>query len=117
LKNRLLVVLLAALTTAACRAQKELARWLKDNANARYTHQARLIGANFIASDAINQLEITQTYLTWDSWPRPYVLDQPTIRFQDWVRQDDTSHHRLEVDLIGQLTGPRTLSAATASPR
>jgi hypothetical protein len=117
LQNRLLVVLLEALTTAACRAQKELVRWPKDKANARYTHQARLIGADFIASDGINHLEITQTSLTWDSWPKPYVLAQPAIRFQEAVRQDDTSYHRLERDLIRPLTGRRTLSAATASSR
>jgi len=32
-------------------------------------------------------------------------------------RQDDTPYHQREVDLIGELTGRQTSSAATASPQ
>jgi hypothetical protein len=60
LKNRLLAVLLMVLTTAACRAQNSPARWSEDKANAWYKQQPWLVGANFITSDAINQLEMFQ---------------------------------------------------------
>lgn len=117
MKNRLLVVLLVALTMAACHAQKAPSRWSEDKANARYTHQPWVAGANFIASPAINRLEMTQTCLLWDSWQRPYVLAQPTVRRHEVFRQDDTPYHQRKVDLIGELTGHRTSSAATASPQ
>ncbi|MBN9615140.1 MAG: 1,4-beta-xylanase [Acidobacteriales bacterium 59-55] len=54
----------------------------------------------------------TQTYLPWDSWKRPYVLIQPTIWFHEVFRQDDTPYRQHEVDLIRQLTGRGTPSAA-----
>jgi hypothetical protein len=117
LKNRLLVVLLVALTMAACHAQRAPSRWSENIANARYTHQPWIVGANFIASHAINHLEITQTCRLWDSWQRPYVLAQPTVRHHEMFRQDDTPHHQREVDLIGESTGRQTSSAATASPQ
>jgi hypothetical protein len=116
LKNRLLVVLFVALTMAACRAQKAPARWSEDKANVRYTDRPRLVRANFIASDSINQLEITQTCLPWESWQGPYVLTQPTIWFHEVFRQDDTPYLQ-RVDLIRKSTGRGTPSAATANPQ
>jgi Cellulase (glycosyl hydrolase family 5) len=59
----------------------------------------------------------TQTYLPWDSWQRPYVLIQPTIWFHEVFRQDDTPYRQREVDLIRELTGRGTPSAAVASPQ
>jgi hypothetical protein len=50
----------------------------------------------------------TQTYLPWDSWQKPYVLQQPTIWFHEVFRQDDTPYRQHEVDLIRQLTGRGT---------
>ena len=47
----------------------------------------------------------TQTYLPWDSWQRPYVLDQPQVWFHDVLRGDGTLYRQAEVDLIRQLTG------------
>jgi Cellulase (glycosyl hydrolase family 5) len=47
----------------------------------------------------------TQTYLPWDSWQRPYVLDQPQVWFHDVLRTDGTPYRQAEVDLIRQLTG------------
>jgi hypothetical protein len=117
LKNRLLVVLLVALTMAACHAQKAPSRWSEDKANAWYAHQPWVVGANFITSHAINHLEITQTCPLWDSLQRPYVLAQPTVRHHEVFRQDDTPYHQREVDLIGELAGRQTLSAATVSPQ
>jgi hypothetical protein len=47
----------------------------------------------------------TQTYFPWDSWQRPYVLEQPTVWFHEVFRQDDTAYRRHEVDEIRSLTG------------
>lgn len=47
----------------------------------------------------------TQTYLPWDSWQRPYVLEQPPIWFHDVFHKDGTPYREHEVDLIRELTG------------
>ena len=47
----------------------------------------------------------TQTYLPWDSWQRPYTVEQPTVWFHEIFRQDDQPYRQHEVDLIRELTG------------
>jgi hypothetical protein len=47
----------------------------------------------------------TQTYLPWNSWERPYVLEQPIVWFHDIFRPDGTPYRQHEIDLIRQLTG------------
>jgi len=47
----------------------------------------------------------TQTYLPWDSWQHPYVLDQPPVWFHEVLRPDGTPYREAEVKLIRQLTG------------
>jgi len=47
----------------------------------------------------------TQTYLPWDSWRRPYNLEQPSVWFHEVLRSDGTPYRQAEVDLIRQLTG------------
>lgn len=47
----------------------------------------------------------TQTWLPWDSWYRPYVLQQPTIWFHEVFRQDGKPYRQREVDLMRELTG------------
>jgi hypothetical protein len=47
----------------------------------------------------------TQTYLPWDSWQRPYVLEQPSVWFHEVLRSDGTPYREAEVDLIRKLTG------------
>jgi Cellulase (glycosyl hydrolase family 5) len=47
----------------------------------------------------------TQTFLPWDSWRRPYVLEPPTLWFHEVLRPDGTPYRAAEVDLIRQLTG------------
>ena len=46
----------------------------------------------------------TQTYLPWDSWQRPYILEQPTVWFHDVLHADGTPYRQREVDLIRKLT-------------
>ncbi len=61
-------------------------------------HRVAAINWGFVAGK-------TQTYLPWDSWARPYTLEQPTIWFHDLFRADDTPYRQREVDLIRELTG------------
>jgi hypothetical protein len=58
----------------------------------------------------------TQTYLPWDSWRRPYVNLEPQVWFHEVFRQNGQPYRRHEVDLIRQLTGRGTTSAAAAAP-
>lgn len=45
-----------------------------------------------------------QTNLPWDSWQRPYVLEQPTVWFHDVLHTDGSPYRQAEVDLIRRLT-------------
>src|SRR5256885_11928190 len=47
----------------------------------------------------------TQTYLPWESWQHPYVLEQPPVWFHEVLRPDGTAYRQAEVNLIRQLTG------------
>ena len=47
----------------------------------------------------------TQTYLPWESWQHPYILDQPPVWFHEVLHADGTPYRRAETDLIKQLTG------------
>jgi Cellulase (glycosyl hydrolase family 5) len=55
----------------------------------------------------------TQTYLPWDSWRRPYVLDQPPLWFHEVFRTDGTPYREREIEIIRSLTG---VPAAASSP-
>ena len=45
----------------------------------------------------------TQTRLPWDSWKKPYVLEEPTIWFHEVFRADGTPYRQAETDLIRRL--------------
>jgi hypothetical protein len=47
----------------------------------------------------------TQTYLPWESWQHPYVVDQPPVWFHEVLRPDGTPYREAEVNLIRRLTG------------
>jgi hypothetical protein len=47
----------------------------------------------------------TQTYLPWDSWQRPYVLQPPAVWFHEVFHPDGTPYRQREVDLMRELTG------------
>lgn len=57
----------------------------------------------------------TQTYFPWDSWERPYTLQQPTIWFHEVFKQDDTPYRQREVDVIRELTGRGTPATPAAA--
>jgi len=46
----------------------------------------------------------SQTYLPWDSWKRPYVVEQPPIWFHDVFHPDGTPYREREVEIIRDLT-------------
>ncbi|MGA8043575.1 MAG: cellulase family glycosylhydrolase [Terracidiphilus sp.] len=47
----------------------------------------------------------SQTYLPWDSWQRPYVLQQPPIWFHDVFYTDGRPYREREVEILRELTG------------
>ncbi|MFZ0747683.1 MAG: 1,4-beta-xylanase [Terracidiphilus sp.] len=49
----------------------------------------------------------TQTYLPWDSWERPYVLEQPPVWFHDVFHPDGTPYRLREAEIIRGLTGTK----------
>jgi hypothetical protein len=50
----------------------------------------------------------TQTRYPWDSWTRPYTLEQPPIWFHEVFHPDGTPYRQAEADLIRRLTGRGT---------
>jgi hypothetical protein len=46
----------------------------------------------------------TQTYLPWDSWQRPYVLEKPPVWFHDVFHPDGKPYREYEIQLIRRLT-------------
>ncbi|HEY5212972.1 MAG TPA: cellulase family glycosylhydrolase [Acidobacteriaceae bacterium] len=57
---RSLILLATLLPALAAPAQSPTARWTEAQANAWYAQQPWLVGANYVPSDAINQLEMFQ---------------------------------------------------------
>jgi hypothetical protein len=51
-----------------------------------------------------------QTRLPWDSWERPYTLQEPTIWFHDLMRRDGTPYRAREMDLF------KAIGASPARP-
>jgi len=45
----------------------------------------------------------SQTRLPWDSWKKPYTLDEPTIWFHEVFHADGRPYRQAEVDLIRRL--------------
>jgi Cellulase (glycosyl hydrolase family 5) len=45
----------------------------------------------------------SQTYLPWDSWQRPYVLEQPPIWFHDVFYPDGTPYREREAEIIREF--------------
>jgi hypothetical protein len=47
----------------------------------------------------------TQTRFPWDSWVRPYTLQEPALWFHEVLRADGTPYRQAEAELIKRLTG------------
>jgi len=52
----------------------------------------------------------TQTNLPWDSWQRPYVLEQPPVWFHEVFYADGRPYRQREVELMRQLAGKTSSS-------
>jgi hypothetical protein len=50
----------------------------------------------------------TQTYLPWESWQHPYILDQPPVWFHEVFHQDGRPYREREAELIRELTGAKS---------
>jgi hypothetical protein len=48
----------------------------------------------------------TQTWLPWDSWQRPYVLEKPPVWFHDVFLPNGVPYRQSETDLIRSMTSP-----------
>src|SRR6201995_5563935 len=106
--KRFWILVLMLAVTAAATAQDVEGRWPESKANAWYAQQPWLVGANFIPSDAINELEMFQA-ATFD----PAINDKElgmaesigmnTVRvfLQDQLWQQDSEgfKHRLDTFL------------------
>jgi hypothetical protein len=46
----------------------------------------------------------SQTYLPWDSWEKPYVLQPPPVWFHDVFHEDGHPYREREAELIRELT-------------
>ncbi|MFT3790196.1 MAG: cellulase family glycosylhydrolase [Rudaea sp.] len=46
-----------------------------------------------------------QTRYPWDSWERPYTLQQPPLWFHDVLHTDGTPYRQREVDILRALSG------------
>jgi hypothetical protein len=46
----------------------------------------------------------TQTYLPWESWQHPYILQQPPVWFHEVFHPDGRPYRQHEADLIRELT-------------
>ena len=62
---KLRVWILCLLLVSTCAAAQQPERWSAEQANAWYAKQPWLVGANYVPSDAINQLEMFQA-ATWN---------------------------------------------------
>jgi hypothetical protein len=49
----------------------------------------------------------TQTYLPWDSWQRPYVVENPVIWFHDIFYPDGRPYREREAEILRSLTGTK----------
>ena len=47
----------------------------------------------------------TQTYLPWDSWEKPYVLQKPPVWFHEVFYPDGKPYREREAQIIRELTG------------
>lgn len=46
----------------------------------------------------------SQTYMPWDSWQKPYVIEPPVVWFHDVFHADGTPYREAEVQLIHELS-------------
>jgi Cellulase (glycosyl hydrolase family 5) len=57
----------------------------------------------------------TQTYLPWDSWQHPYILEQPPVWFHEVFHTDGKPYRERETEIIRNLTGATAAASTNAS--
>jgi hypothetical protein len=45
-----------------------------------------------------------QTNLPWDSWERPYTLEQPMVWFHDLLHEDGTPYRAREAEILRSMS-------------
>lgn len=55
-----------------------------------------------------------QTRMPWDSWKRPYTMEEPVLWFHDLMKGDGTPYREREAQLFRDLAKQPTASAAAA---
>ena len=106
--KRLWIVGLALALSATAFAQNAEGRWPESKANAWYAQQPWLVGANFVPSDAINELEMFQA-ATFDAgqidrefgWAEAIGMNTMRVFLQDqlWEQDPEGFKHRVDVFL------------------
>ncbi|HZQ43659.1 MAG TPA: 1,4-beta-xylanase [Acidobacteriaceae bacterium] len=106
--QRLWIVVLTLAVSATGFAQEATGRWTESQANAWYVKQPWLVGANFLPSNAINQLEMFQA-ATYDpaeidrefGWAESIGMNTMRVFLQDqlWEQDPQGFKHRLDVFL------------------
>ncbi len=106
--QRLWIVVLTLAVSATGFAQEATGRWTESQANAWYAKQQWLVGANFVPSDAINELEMFQA-ATFDpveidrefGWAESIGMNTMRVFLQDqlWEQDPQGFKHRLDVFL------------------
>jgi hypothetical protein len=106
--KRLWIVGLALALSATAFAQNAEGRWPESKANAWYAQQPWLLGANFVPSDAINELEMFQA-ATFDAgqidrefgWAESIGMNTMRVFLQDqlWEQDPEGFKHRVDVFL------------------
>ena len=58
-----------------------------------------------------------QTNLPWDSWQRPYTLQQPPVWFHDLLRADGTPYRSREAEMLRAMSAlPKGVSSGAMAP-
>ena len=58
----------------------------------------------------------TQTNFPWNSWRRPYTIEQPTVWFHDLLKPDGTPYREREVELLRSLSTAARRNAPPSAP-
>ena len=58
----------------------------------------------------------SQTRFPWDSWKKPYTMEEPTIWFHEVFRADGKPYRQAETDLIRRLSSEPTVAQPIVQP-
>jgi hypothetical protein len=107
---RIFCLLLASTVAATSGIAQDTARWSAEKANAWYAQQPWLVGANYVPSDAINQLEMFQA-ATWNpqlndkelGMAQSIGMNTMRVFLQDQLWQQDPNGFKQRLDAFLNL--------------